>query len=90
LENPNGKLRSKKVSDQKTMAEYKAESRRALAARGGKQLSIPLEAGSIAALNEMRERLDLPSDKDAIAYALDFWLRYNPKQSRETSRRQAI
>jgi len=78
------------MSEQKTMAEYKADSRRALAARGGKQISISLEADAVAAIDEMREQLDLPSDKDAIAYALDFWVRHNPKRSRGTSRRQAV
>jgi len=78
------------MSEQKTMAEYKADSRRALTARGGKRIEIPLEADSVAALSEMRERLGLVSDKDAIAYALAFWVARNPKRSRGTTPRQAV
>jgi hypothetical protein len=88
-ENPKPKTQEKnKMSDQqKTMAEYKADSRRALAARGGKRIEVPLEAGSVAALAEMRERLGLVSDKQAIAAALEFWMRHNLKPSRETTHR---
>jgi hypothetical protein len=78
------------MSDTKTMAEYKAESRRALAARGGKQINIQLEADAVAAMNKLRERKGLPSDKDAIIFALAFWESCDSKMRRGTTPRQAV
>lgn len=65
------------VATRRSMTEYKASSRQRLAMRGGKLIQVQLEAGSVAALAQMRRRLGLTTDKEAIVKALDFWIEKN-------------
>lgn len=54
----------------RTLAQAQAASRAKLAARGGRLVQVRLEPDAVAALDRIKQRFGIETDKDAIIMAL--------------------